>query len=448
MTYGLRPDLLKAKLNAPSWAKELVDGENASGIKFNTKLSKRDRQFITDLYGTALEKVEVSGSVHIVGEEHDWGEDPSLINRTKTVASAVHADALEYVRAYDPIIFKWGGEQRVEVHLHHRRIKKGDIEMAVNVLLYHGKGTDNTDLDDLDCRTFTLRAGQSSTGTANLDVDWLGGNAEPACGGLDIDVHASGLKGGDLLFWPNPNLKNKATVTIKLTASPVSVGTPIDAPAAPSIAAIVRMADPSHDVNGDGEINAADLLLVSQYFGRIPPETPPVDVNNDDTVTITDLVQVAQHLQLSPVPAAPSVSMPAGLTYRTVEGWIDTARVESDGSRAFKIGIANLEALLRLVVPEETALLHNYPNPFNPETWIPYHLSEPAHVDLTIYTVDGKVVRHLDLGHQVAGFYQSKARAAHWDGRNNVGERVASGVYFYTLTAGEFTATRKMLILK
>ena len=102
----------------------------------------------------------------------------------------------------------------------------------------------------------------------------------------------------------------------------------------------------------------------------------------------------------------------------------------------------------RQLAPGKTVLLSNYPNPFNPETWVPYHLSEPADVSLTIYAIDGKVVRYLDLGHQVAGFYQSKSRAAYWDGRNEVGERVASGVYFYTLKAGDFQATRKMLILK
>ena len=98
--------------------------------------------------------------------------------------------------------------------------------------------------------------------------------------------------------------------------------------------------------------------------------------------------------------------------------------------------------------PPETVLLSNYPNPFNPETWIPYHLADPAHVVLTIYSVDGKVVRRLDLGHQTAGIYQSKSRAAYWDGRNAVGERVVSGLYFYTLTAGDFTATGKMLIIE
>ena len=99
-------------------------------------------------------------------------------------------------------------------------------------------------------------------------------------------------------------------------------------------------------------------------------------------------------------------------------------------------------------VPAETALLPNYPNPFNPETWIPYHLSEPADVTLRIYAADGKLIRTMTLGHRPAGMYETKARAAYWDGRNAIGERVASGLYFYTLTAGDFAATGKMLIVK
>ena len=100
------------------------------------------------------------------------------------------------------------------------------------------------------------------------------------------------------------------------------------------------------------------------------------------------------------------------------------------------------------LIPENTGLLTNYPNPFNPETWIPYQLAEPAEVTLTIYDVRGVVVRRLDLGYQAAGFYHSRSRAIHWDGRNGVGEKVASGLYFYTFTAGDFTATRKLLIRK
>ena len=131
-----------------------------------------------------------------------------------------------------------------------------------------------------------------------------------------------------------------------------------------------------------------------------------------------------------------------------VEAWIAQARREDDGSLVFKQGIEFLENLLASLIPKETALLHNYPNPFNPETWIPYQLAESAEVTLTIYDINGEMIRRLAVGHQVAGMYRSRSRAAYWDGRNQLGELVASGLYFYTLTADEFTATRRMLILK
>ena len=98
--------------------------------------------------------------------------------------------------------------------------------------------------------------------------------------------------------------------------------------------------------------------------------------------------------------------------------------------------------------PNETALLANYPNPFNPETWMPYQLSESAAVTVTIYDAQGRVVRALALGHQRAGIYHDKTRAVYWDGRNAQGEPVASGVYFYSLSTGDFAATRKLLIRK
>ncbi len=98
--------------------------------------------------------------------------------------------------------------------------------------------------------------------------------------------------------------------------------------------------------------------------------------------------------------------------------------------------------------PAETALLANYPNPFNPETWIPYQLSKSANVTLAIYNVKGEMVRRLALGHKAAGSYLSRGRAIYWDGKNQSGEKVSTGVYFYRLIAGDFSATRKMLILK
>lgn len=107
-----------------------------------------------------------------------------------------------------------------------------------------------------------------------------------------------------------------------------------------------------------------------------------------------------------------------------------------------------LAPALSKTIPKATALLPNYPNPFNPETWVPYQLAASADVTLTIYAVDGMLLRTLALGHRAAGVYQSKSRAAYWDGRNELGEPVASGIYFYTLTAGDFSATGKMLVRK
>ena len=113
-----------------------------------------------------------------------------------------------------------------------------------------------------------------------------------------------------------------------------------------------------------------------------------------------------------------------------------------------KQSLIQLPELVSYEIPAETELLHNYPNPFNPETWIPYRLAEDAFVTLTIYDQTGQVVRTIDVGHQIASVYESRSKAIYWDGRNGLGETVASGVYFYHLSAGDFSATRKMLILK
>ena len=113
-----------------------------------------------------------------------------------------------------------------------------------------------------------------------------------------------------------------------------------------------------------------------------------------------------------------------------------------------KRGLIQLPALIAYEIPAETELLANYPNPFNPETWIPYRLAEDAFVTLTIYDGTGRIVRTLDVGHRIAAVYESRSKAIYWDGRNEFGERVASGVYFYHLSAGDYSATRKMVILK
>ena len=167
------------------------------------------------------------------------------------------------------------------------------------------------------------------------------------------------------------------------------------------------------DVNGDGLVNIIDLLFVWLHRGKAAEDFPEYDVNDDGTIDNADVAEVLNNFDAA---AAPQVvannSSPFGGT------------------------------------PEEDALLPNYPNPFNPETWIPYQLAEASEVTITIYNVKGTIIRKLSLGHQAAGVYRSKTRAAYWDGRNELGEPVAGGVYFYTFTADGFSATRKMLVRK
>ena len=152
--------------------------------------------------------------------------------------------------------------------------------------------------------------------------------------------------------------------------------------------------------------------------------------------------------EITGIPAAPELLTHKGLSSTQLSFWIKTAQAEDDGSLVVRQGITNLQRLLTIVTPQQTALLANYPNPFNPETWIPYQLAAASDVTLTIYTADGQQVRKLALGHKPAGIYESKSRAVYWDGKNDLGELVVSNIYFYTLSTGDFTATRKMLIIK
>ena len=210
------------------------------------------------------------------------------------------------------------------------------------------------------------------------------------------------------------------------------------------------------DVNGDGIINIQDLVLVASNLGKSGQNS--ADVNGDGLVNIQDLVLVAGALGTSA--AAPSLNpqLLSTLTAADIKLWLSQAQLLTLTDATSLRGILFLEQLLAALLPTETVLLPNYPNPFNPETWIPYRLAEDAFVTLTIYNQSGQVVRTLDVGHRSAAFYESRSKAIYWDGRNEFGEQVASGVFFYHLSAGrsglsvphrsDYSATRKMLILK
>ena len=203
----------------------------------------------------------------------------------------------------------------------------------------------------------------------------------------------------------------------------------------------------AEDVNRDGIVNIIDLTLVASNFGETGQND--ADVNSDGIVNIIDLTLVAAAFgNIASAPEARHHHLEGTLTRAEVVQWLQEARQLNLTDPTFQRGIYVLGQLLAAFTPKETVLLPNYPNPFNPETWIPYQLATPADASIFIYAADGKLVRRLELGHQPVGIYESRSRAAYWDGRNTLGESVASGVYFYTLTAGDFTATRKMLIRK
>ena len=214
------------------------------------------------------------------------------------------------------------------------------------------------------------------------------------------------------------------------------------------------------DVNRDSVVNIIDLLLIASNFHN--PELEALsrmniypDVNNDGVVDVRDLVAVAAEMDATPI--APTLRKDAATTFiltaDNLGQWLQLAQQLDTKEPHTQRGIAVLEQLLESLtfveaLPKETALLTNYPNPFNPETWIPYQLAKPADVNISIYSADGRLVRMLKLGHLSAGIYHSKSRAAYWDGRNALGESVASGIYFYMFTAGSFTSTGKMFIQK
>ncbi len=200
------------------------------------------------------------------------------------------------------------------------------------------------------------------------------------------------------------------------------------------------------DVNRDEVVNILDLVLVAVNLGNRGTGLA-ADVNGDGVVNILDLVAVAGAFGNAAAPTSDPRAL-AMLTAAEVGGWLAQAQTLDLTDTTTRMGVLVLEQLVAVLTPEETALLPNYPNPFNPETWIPFQLSRDAEVTLTIYDANGFMVRRLELGHQLVGYYSDRGKAVHWDGRNHVGEKVSSGVYFYHLTAGEFSATRKMLVLK
>ena len=225
---------------------------------------------------------------------------------------------------------------------------------------------------------------------------------------------------------------------------------------------------PSWDVNQDGDVDKADLYLITLIITGTQQDIngdgtfdaddeTAADVNRDGTRNINDLRFVFDYLDRPVNLGAPLLNAETGLLELSMLEQMDAdglrvqleiLRATNDGSLNYQQTVAFLQAILTAIQPNQTVLLANYPNPFNPETWIPYQLARDSHVQVTIYDTQGAIIRRLELGYRAEGFYTTRGKAAHWDGRNEVGERVASGIYFYQLETDDVSLLRKMVILK
>ena len=172
----------------------------------------------------------------------------------------------------------------------------------------------------------------------------------------------------------------------------------------------------------------SDVALNSTLIGGVGYQLTVVDLETERAAMIGDILEISAQSSQPLINVNP-------LQYTITAEDVRRSSIQ-------------LPALVAYEIPAETALLHNYPNPFNPDTWIPYQLAHAADVTITIYDTKGALVRQLELGYQEAGYYTDRTRAAYWDGRNHLGELVGSGLYFYHLRAGNYSTLRKMVIVK
>ncbi len=204
------------------------------------------------------------------------------------------------------------------------------------------------------------------------------------------------------------------------------------------------------DLNRDGTIDISDFIIIAQYYGQTVTEKVDADINNDGIVNIFDLLLLSKQFVQINTPAAPRTN-PARISEDdlTVLGKLyESIQKESNNSDTNFIKNLLTALMGQNLIITKSELLQNYPNPFNPDTWIPFKLSESGEVSIRIYSLSGQLVRRIDLGYKAMGDYTSKDKAVYWDGTNEAGEKVSSGIYFYEIKSKDFVSVKKMIMSK
>ena len=304
---------------------------------------------------------------------------------------------------------------------------------------------------------WTEQTGESSgtINSANLDGTGVTELVSTLSVSMGIAVDTAGSK----VYWMSSSGKvkranldgSRSEKVVEGLGSPseIVLSNSITAPTATTTPTTTRTpttASNKYDVNSDGTVDNMDASLVIDALGT---RNARDDVNGDGTVNFLDVVLVFDNRDAGVAGAPTIVGMKlTAIQIERIEEQIDLLIATNDRSPSAMRTLIYLQQLLVTARPEKTQLFANYPNPFNPETWIPYELAADTNVRITIYNTHGVMVRSLSLGHQSAGYYTGRDRAAYWDGRNALGEQVASGLYFYQLETDEMSLMRKMVILK
>ena len=400
---------------------------------------------------TSIQSVPVGIAVDTAGSKLYWTNARGRIQSASLNGSGIQ-NVMQNLSAPTDIVVSngfiyWteGGNSVRRVNIRGQKIA---IDVAVNLGTVGGLAVGGG-------KVYWTEQTSASAGTvngANLNGTNFETLATLQAAPMGISVDTAGSK----LYWTNArgrvqsaNLNGSMIKTVVeglISPSKLAIGGSNTETEAMTRQPTAKKDNAKYDVNGDGAVDNTDASLVAAAMNT---SNTKYDVNGDGTVNFLDLLLVFDNREDAAAAAPTIVGMKlTAIQIDIIQEQIDLLIATNDRSPAALRTLVYMQQLLATARPEKTQLFANYPNPFNPETWIPYELATDTHVTITIYNTQGVVIRTLQFGHQSAGYYTERDRAAYWDGRNVLGEQVASGLYFYQLETDEMSSMRKMVILK